>query len=86
MENTTRPYLQANRFFYKFYNYNVVDPGMLEKIPDTLYAYVSRELLFYNKNAENSRMDPMQYNVFLFNLVQLHYKEMHEALINELKK
>jgi len=85
MENTTRPYRLANKFFYKFYNYNVEDVTMLEKIPNPLYGYVSRELLFYNK-SQDTRMDAMQYNVFLFNLIQLNYKDLHEELINELKK
>lgn len=86
MENTQRPLQQANNFFYKFYNYNLDDITILSKVPDMLYGYVSKELLYYATNQNNSRMDEMQFNSFLYNLIKSNFTVLHEQLINDLKE
>lgn len=76
---------QVNKFFFKFFNYNVQDQDMLALVPYELYQYVAREITFYNNNQESSRMDLMQFNVFLFNLIKLNYRSMHDKLVADIE-
>lgn len=85
MGNTQRQLPQANNFFYKFYNYNIEDAEMLSKVPDELYGYVVRELLYYKANQANSRMETMQFNSFLFNFIKLNFRALHDKLTKDLK-
>ena len=86
MEKQLYQYQLANKFFYKFYNYNLEDTAVLELIPAELYGYVSRELMFFKNNAHISNMDVMQFNSFLFNLIKLNYATQHEILVNKIKE
>ncbi len=74
----------ANKFFYKFYNYNVEDLDIIELIPYEVYGYVLRELMFYKDNTIDVRLDPMQYNLFLFNKIKLNFTSQHEKLLNDI--
>ncbi len=86
MENPQRQYQPANNFFYKFYNYNLEDSAILPLIPQELYGYVMRELMFFKNNQHISRMDAMMFNSFLFNLVKLNFAAQHEILVNKIKE
>ena len=83
MELTTNNPL-INNFFYKFYNYNIVDIEIIKLIPSDLYGYVLRELSFYKKDIAYSNMSTIQFNSFLFNLIKLKYPKQHEKLIKDL--
>jgi hypothetical protein len=86
MENPLRPYQPANKFFYKFYNYNLEDSSILDMVPNELYAHVTRELMFFNSNAHMSNMDIMKFSVLLFNMVKSNFTAQHESLTNSIKE
>ena len=86
MENTLHPFQLANKFFYKFYNYNLEDSEMLNNVPPALYAHVSRELIEYKKHNALSIMNTMQFNTHLFNTIKSNYTALHEELISNLSE
>jgi len=76
----------TNKFFYKFYNYNVEDINVISKVPKELYGYVLKELVFYKNSTQYSSMSPMEFNSFLFNYIKLNYTTQHDSLIQALQE
>lgn len=69
---------EVNNFFYKNFNYNIINNNILEFIPESLYYFVMTEQMNY-KNSINNRIDSFQFNGIL-------YKKMVNQYPTEIKK
>ena len=74
----------VNKFFYKFYNYNIEDNEIIKLVPLELYNFALAKIIMYKTNESLSSIDSMKHNSILFANIKTRFPEMHDKLVKEI--